>query len=101
MTENTSCETSALLLLETWEGEKKKSHLLFTEWDEKCNNMNTQDKTFEVWIKIGGGGRGWKFTTFLCWVIHPQYFCVFIKCQQSQSRQQSVIKLAIPKNHFL
>lgn len=64
---------------------------LATDWDEKLNNMNTQDNSFEVWIKLGVGGEDRKFL-----LSHTESFIfsisVFMKCQQSQIRQQKCDK---------
>lgn len=94
MKEYTSSEISVLLLSEIWEGEK--SNTLATDWDEKWNNMNTQDNSFEVWMKLGVGGEDRKFL-----LAHTESFIFSISvCLQSVSNHKldnkSVIKLAIP-----
>jgi len=84
----------SVLPLPEMRGEKN-SHPAFTEWDEKLGNTNTQDNSFEVWIKKGmksWGQRQRKESYYFIILSHSSSALLCAYCQQSQIRQQKCDK---------
>lgn len=100
----TSCQIPVLPFSEMRGGEN--SHPSFTAWDEKRGNMNTQDNSFEVWIKkrneaLGAGAEDGKLPLY-----HIESFILstsvcLLRVSNHKLDNKSAIKLAIPRKHVL
>ena len=85
--------------------EEQKSHPLFTEWDEKWDNMNTLANSFEVWIKkvMKPWGQGYRKRShyFIIFSHSSSAFLCLLHVSNHKLDSKSMIKVAMPRKRFL